>query len=82
MWLRRISILHQLRYGPATDADRLFRTCLLNAAEPAFFIRKAIGWALREYAHHEPDVVQGFLQQHADDLSSLSIREASKHFPG
>jgi 3-methyladenine DNA glycosylase AlkD len=79
MWLRRIAILHQLRFGLATDTDRLFRMCLSNAADPEFFIRKAIGWALREHAHHDPDIVRRFLTRHGGVFAGLTIREASKH---
>lgn len=79
MWLRRIAILYQLGYGAKTDTDRLYRICLLNADDPEFFIRKAIGWALREYAHHDPDAVRRFLKQHGSKLSTLTNREASKH---
>jgi 3-methyladenine DNA glycosylase AlkD len=42
------------------------------------FIRKAIGWALREYSYTEPDAVSGFLRRHGTALSGLSMREASK----
>lgn len=79
MWLRRIAILHQLGYGAGTDVERLTRICLANAADPEFFIRKAIGWALREYAHHDPDAVRGILKQHGARLSALTKREAAKH---
>lgn len=79
MWLRRIAILHQLGYGAGTDVERLTRICLTNAADPEFFIRKAIGWALREYAHHDPDAVRRILIQHGAELSPLSVREASMH---
>lgn len=79
LWLRRIAILHQNAYKQATDVERLFRICLLNAADPEFFIRKAIGWALREHAHHDPKTIQRFLEAHRDQLSPLTRREAAKH---
>jgi 3-methyladenine DNA glycosylase AlkD len=78
-WLRRTAILHQLGYKEATDGDRLFRHCLANAGDPDFFLRKGIGWALRQYAYVEPGRVAGFLDAHADLLSPLSRREAAKH---
>ena len=53
--------------------------CLRRAAEKEFFIRKAIGWALREYARVEPDLVRDFANNHRDLLSGLSYREATKH---
>ena len=79
MWLRRVAILHQLGCGARTDSKRLFRICLTNAADPDFFIRKAIGWALRDYARHDPAAVRRFLKQHEGALSSLTLREAGKH---
>jgi 3-methyladenine DNA glycosylase AlkD len=78
-WLRRTAILHQLGAKDATDADRLFRYCLANAADPDFFLRKGIGWALREYAYVEPLRVAAFLDEHRDRLSPLTLREAAKH---
>jgi 3-methyladenine DNA glycosylase AlkD len=79
MWLRRTAILGQLRHKDRTDADMLFDFCLRRAHEDEFFIRKAIGWALREYAKTDPDRVREFLATHGESLSPLSRREASKH---
>lgn len=79
LWLRRIAILHQLGAREATDADRLFRICLANADDPEFFIRKGIGWALRDYAYHDARAVRAFLKQHRARLSPLTIREARKN---
>ncbi len=79
LWLVRTAILHQLRYGERTDADRLFRMCAARADETDFFLRKAIGWALRQYARTDPDAVRRFVADHADELSPLSTREALKH---
>jgi 3-methyladenine DNA glycosylase AlkD len=78
LWLIRTAILHQLRYRTHTDADRLFRYCAARATHRDFFIRKAIGWALREYAKTEPDAVRGFVHAHPA-LSGLSVREALKN---
>jgi len=78
-WLRRIALLHQLGWKEKTDKDRLFRYCLQQSGENEFFIRKAIGWALRDYAHFAPDVVQRFLDHNGAVLSPLSRREAGKH---
>ena len=77
MWLRRTAILYQLKYKESTDTERLFHYINLQKEESEFFIRKAIGWALREYAKTEADVVRRFV--HETPLSSLSIREALKH---
>ncbi len=79
LWLVRTAILHQLHHGAATDQDRLFGYCSRQAGHRDFFVRKAIGWALRQYARTDPDAVRGFLARHRDELSPLSVREASKH---
>jgi 3-methyladenine DNA glycosylase AlkD len=79
LWIARTAILHQLHYKDATDERRLFDYCTLQAGHPDFFIRKAIGWALRMYARTAPDAVRAFLEEERGRLSSLSVREASKH---
>ncbi|BEL08873.1 DNA alkylation repair protein [Actinoplanes sichuanensis] len=79
MWLVRTAILHQLHYREATDTDRLFGYCARQAGHRDFFVRKAIGWALRRHARTDPHAVRVFLTAHADALSPLSIREAAKH---
>lgn len=78
-WLRRTAILYQRGYRDHTDAQRLFRYCLANASDREFFIRKAIGWALREYSKVNPEAVRSFIGQHQNQLSPLSIREGSKY---
>jgi 3-methyladenine DNA glycosylase AlkD len=80
-WLARIAILHQLHAKDATDADRLFSYCARRAGDREFFIRKAIGWALREYAKTDPDAVRTFVGAHAAELSPLSQREALRRLP-
>ena len=80
MWLARTAILHQLAYKERTDTARLFRYCLARADHRDFFIRKAIGWALRQYAWTDPAAVHRFVTAHAAELSPLSIREATKNF--
>lgn len=79
LWLARTAILHQLGAKGDTDADRLWRYSLAWAGHPDFFARKAIGWALRQYARTDPDAVRNFLAEHADAFSPLTVREASKH---
>lgn len=76
IWLVRTALLHQLRYGDETDGDRLFRYCRRRATDTEFFVRKAIGWALRQYAKTAPDAVREFVA--ATELSNLSRREALK----
>lgn len=80
-WLRRVALLHQLGWREATDAARLFAYAKALASEKEFFIRKAIGWALRDYARQQPGAVRSFLEQERAHLSALSYREASKHLP-
>jgi 3-methyladenine DNA glycosylase AlkD len=57
----------------------LFDHCVRRAAEKEFFIRKAIGWTLRQYARTDPDRVSAFVLAHRDLWSGLTFREASKH---
>ncbi|HYD96609.1 MAG TPA: DNA alkylation repair protein [Noviherbaspirillum sp.] len=79
MWLRRAALLAHLKHKTQTDTRQLFAYCVLLAGEKEFFIRKAIGWALREYAKTDPGAVRAFLQDHRTMLSALSLREASRH---
>ncbi len=79
IWLIRTAILFQLHYGDETDTERLFGYCTRQAGHPDFFIRKAIGWALRQHARTDPEAVRGFLTDHRTRLSPLSLREAAKH---
>lgn len=79
MWLARCSILQQMRYRERTDEDVLFERCTRRSADSDFFIRKAIGWALREYAKTEPNSVWRYVEDHRRQLSNLSVREATKH---
>jgi 3-methyladenine DNA glycosylase AlkD len=78
-WLVRAAILHQLTFKEATDAGRLFRYCTVQASHPDFFVRKAIGWALREYAKTDPAAVRTFVAAHHSRLAALSVREALKN---
>jgi len=79
LWLTRVALLHQLKYGAAADADWLFAACAARADHRDFFIRKAIGWALRQHARVNPVAVRDFVDTHRDRLSGLSVREALKH---
>lgn len=81
IWLARTALLHQLRYKDKTDAPRLFSYCEKRAGDTEFFIRKAIGWALRQYAYTAPEAVYSFVDAHPG-LSGLSRREALKHRKG
>jgi 3-methyladenine DNA glycosylase AlkD len=76
-WLRRLAILGQLGRKDRTDRELLTEAIEANAADKEFFIRKAIGWALRDFARTDPAWVRAFADAH--DLSPLARREALKH---
>lgn len=78
-WLKRCAILFQLKYKKDTDSEFLFYCCKELAHEKEFFIRKAIGWALREYSKSNPNAVRAFIQENISFLSPLSIKEGSKY---
>jgi 3-methyladenine DNA glycosylase AlkD len=79
IWLRRIAIDHQLARKDKTDTALLEQIIVNNLGQREFFINKAIGWSLREYSKTNPDWVRGFIEQHKDGLSPLSVREGSKY---
>jgi len=79
MWLNRTALIFQLNYKSKTDEGLLFACIEKQIDSKEFFIRKAIGWALRQYARTYPDAVLRFAD--APNLSPLSKREALKHFP-
>ena len=77
IWLKRISIIFQLKYKADTDTTLLSKAILANSGTKEFFINKAIGWALREYSKTDPDWVRDFIKNHT--LHSLSVREGNKY---
>jgi 3-methyladenine DNA glycosylase AlkD len=77
IWLNRSVILFQLGYKSTTDFNLLQSLCLKHSHSNEFFIRKAIGWALREYAKTDPDAVRKFVLQ--TNLKPLSKKEALKN---
>jgi 3-methyladenine DNA glycosylase AlkD len=79
MWFRRTSIICQLKHKHDTDMRMLDDACTENLADTKFFIRKAIGWALREHAKADPQWVRAYVAEHRDKMSGLSTREATKH---
>jgi 3-methyladenine DNA glycosylase AlkD len=79
IWLQRICLIYQLTYKQATDTDILTRNIFYLCDSKEFFIQKAIGWALRQYARVNPDWVREFVLQNHDNLAALSRREAVKH---
>ena len=79
LWLRRSSIICQVGHKDDVDQSLLARACEANLSDEDFFIRKAIGWALRDHARVAPDWVAAFCEAHRGELSNLSYREATKH---
>lgn len=78
-WLRRTAVIAQLFAKDRTDLDLLTAAIDANIDDRDFFLRKAIGWALRQYARTDPDWVRAFVADRGDRLSPLSRREALKH---
>ena len=79
LWLQRTCLIFQLKYAQETDFDLLKANILELKPINEFFIQKAIGWSLRQYARFDPIGVQEFVSEN-DDLSNLARREALKHF--
>ena len=83
MWKRRTAILCQLRFKERTDLALLYDCFEPSLEDPEFagefFIRKAIGWALRTYAWTDPNEVVRYVKVNAERLSGLTKREALKN---
>jgi 3-methyladenine DNA glycosylase AlkD len=79
LWKRRVSIICQISFKHETDLDLLYANIEPNLADRDFFIRKAIGWALRAYAWTDPQEVARYVRAHEAELSGLSRREALKN---
>ena len=79
LWKRRVSIICQLGFKRDTDLDLLYGNIEPNLADRDFFIRKAIGWALRQYAWTDPKEVARYVRANEARLSGLSKREALKN---
>ena len=79
LWVRRIALVFQVGRRAAVDLDLLFATCEANLGDPDLFMRKGIGWGLRDAARAHPDEVRAFVAAHRDRMSGLSVREAMKH---
>lgn len=78
LWLNRSALLFQLGYKAKTDFNLLKSECDKHKKSKEFFIQKAIGWALREYAKTNPELVKSYVEQ--ANLMSLSQKEALKNF--
>ncbi len=79
MWKRRSAILCQLRFKEKKDLALLYACIEPSLPSKEFFLRKAIGWALRQHAWTDPDEVRRYVRAHAGALSPLSVREALKN---
>lgn len=78
LWVRRASLLSHLKHKEKTNIKLLSQTILKLAHEKEFFIRKAIGWVLRQYSYTDPIWVSQFVERYENKLSGLSKREALK----
>ena len=76
LWLQRVAIIFQLRYKAKTDVERMFRYIRQVADSREFFLQKAAGWALRQHAKTDPEVIADFLAK--ENLPALTRREAQK----
>lgn len=76
MWLRRTTLLFQLKYKQNTDVPLLFSLIKENKSDNEFFIQKAIGWVLREYSKTNPEAVMEFID--SEKLQGLAKREGLK----
>jgi 3-methyladenine DNA glycosylase AlkD len=79
MWKRRAAILCQLGFRRETDLDLLYACIEPSLESKEFFLRKAIGWALRQYAWTDPREVRRYVTANRERLSPLSVREAMKN---
>ena len=79
MWKRRAAMLCQISFKKNTDVELLYACLEPSLLKKDFFIRKAIGWALRQYAWVQPDEVQRYVDANRARLSPLSVREALKN---
>jgi 3-methyladenine DNA glycosylase AlkD len=79
LWLRRAAVLSQLKHGAETDLDLLTYAVEANVDDTSFWLRKAIGWALRQYGRTDPEWVRSEVDRLESRLSGLSRREALKH---
>lgn len=79
LWLRRTAVLCQLGARDDIDLDLLRHAIEANLDDASFWLRKAIGWALRDRARTDPAWVRAEIERLGDRLSALSRREATKH---
>lgn len=89
-WVRRTAILAQNAHFRRNEGDfalfeqivtPMFDEGKVWSADERFFIRKAVGWALRELATRRPDLVVDFVQRQRGRMSGLTLREATRKLP-
>ncbi len=78
-WLRRAAVLSQIGARGATDPALLADVVEINLDDTSFWLRKAIGWALRDHARSDPGWVRDLVASYGGRMSGLSRREATKH---
>jgi len=78
LWRRRVAILCQLKTKAATDEALLFGSINQSLDHKDFFVKKAIGWALRAHSRINPQAVINYVENNKNKLSPLSQREALK----
>jgi len=79
LWLRRTALICQIGHREETDLELLRHAIEVNVDDPSFWVRKAVGWALRQHARTDPDWVRTEVARLGDRLSGLSRREALKN---
>lgn len=79
IWLRRVAIDYQQEYKEQTDTKQLEAIICNNFGTNEFYINKAIGWSLRDYSKVNPQWVRDFINRYINQLSKLSVKEASKY---
>ncbi len=83
LWLRRTALISQLKHREHTDTALLEEVLDANLEDSPhgheFFVRKAVGWALRQHARTDPEWVRRFVSARGDRMAGLSRREALKH---
>ncbi len=79
LWIRRSAILAQLSFKEDTDHEMLFEFCNKCLHEKSFWIRKAIGWALRDYSKSAQQKVREYVEENQGNMSGVTLREAVKY---
>jgi 3-methyladenine DNA glycosylase AlkD len=82
-WKRRVSLIAQIKLFKTDYCDKalFFSICKEQLSDREFFIRKAIGWGLRELSKSDPSAVYGFIYKYKDHMSGLTFREGSRRLP-